>query len=50
MSLAALFREFRVPYRELEQDGFWGAKTSTLNFCEEVSLPAASKARGIGVN
>ena len=31
----------RIPYRE-ERDGFWGEQTSTLNWCEEVSLPLST--------
>lgn len=32
---------FQIPYREA-RDGFWGEQTSTLNWCEEVSLPLCS--------
>ncbi|KAF4828552.1 Alkaline ceramidase 3 [Colletotrichum siamense] len=35
MAAAPLFQALRLSYNDGTTDGFWGEKTSTLNFCEE---------------
>ncbi|KAF3796995.1 Alkaline ceramidase YPC1 [Colletotrichum gloeosporioides] len=35
MAAAPLFQALRLAYNDGTTDGFWGEKTSTLNFCEE---------------
>lgn len=37
MSTLSFLGKLRFPYSDYEH-GFWGKQTSTLNFCEEVSL------------
>jgi hypothetical protein len=32
-----LVSALQIPYRE-SRDGFWGEQTSTLNWCEEVTV------------
>lgn len=36
MASAPLFEALRLAYNDEVSDGYWGHKTSTLNFCEEV--------------
>ncbi|GKT39934.1 alkaline ceramidase 3 [Colletotrichum spaethianum] len=35
MASSPLFQALRLAYNEDVPDGYWGEKTSTLNFCEE---------------
>lgn len=36
MASSPLFQALRVAYNDDTPEGYWGEKTSTLNFCEEV--------------